>query len=149
VRELLPGLYLLPVPIPYPLKTVNLYLLKGNGEVALVDTALGTRAAKGTLELYLAELGLCFADIGAVLLTHHHPDHYGLAGLLEGLGAGSSSTRRSYQGGTASGASPRPSPRRAFGFSWTTGCRRRPFWVSRRPWPRPGSGFTPRKAPHP
>jgi hypothetical protein len=52
-----------------------------------VDTALGTRAAKGTLELYLAELGLCFADIGAVLLTHHHPDHYGLAGFLEGLGA--------------------------------------------------------------
>lgn len=87
MRELLPGLYLLPVPIPYPLKTVNLYLLLGDGEVALVDTALGTRAAKGTLELYLAELGLCFADIGAVLLTHHHPDHYGLAGFLEGLGA--------------------------------------------------------------
>jgi glyoxylase-like metal-dependent hydrolase (beta-lactamase superfamily II) len=87
VRELLPGLYLLPVPIPYPLKTVNLYLLLGDGEVALVDTALGTRAAKGTLELYLAELGLGFADIGAVLLTHHHPDHYGLAGFLEGLGA--------------------------------------------------------------
>lgn len=87
MKELLPGLYLLPVPIPYPLKTVNLYLLKGNGEVALVDTALGTRAARGTLELYLAELGLCFADIQAVLLTHHHPDHYGLSGFFEGLGA--------------------------------------------------------------
>ena len=87
MRELLPGLYLLPVPIPYPLKTVNLYLLLGDVEVALVDTALGTRAARGTLELYLAELGLGFADIGAVLLTHHHPDHYGLAGFLEGLGA--------------------------------------------------------------
>lgn len=87
MRELLPGLYLLPVPIPYPLKTVNLYLLKGEGEVALVDTALGTKTARGTLELYLAELGLCFPDIRTVLLTHHHPDHYGLAGFLEGLGA--------------------------------------------------------------
>jgi glyoxylase-like metal-dependent hydrolase (beta-lactamase superfamily II) len=149
VRELLPGLYLLPVPIPYPLKTVNLYLLLGDGEVALMDTALGTRAAKGTLELYLAELRLCFADISAVLLTHHHPDHYGLVGLLEGLGARVFLHEEELPRGTASGASPRPSPRRAFGFSWTTGCRRRPFWASRRTWPRPGSGFTPRKAPHP
>ncbi|WP_117237300.1 MBL fold metallo-hydrolase [Thermus sediminis] len=87
MKEILPGVYLLPVPIPYPLKTVNLYLLRGREEVALVDTALGTRTAQGTLELYLAELGLCFADIQAVLLTHHHPDHYGLAGFFEGLGA--------------------------------------------------------------
>lgn len=87
MKELLPGLYLLPVPIPYPLKTVNLYLFRGNGEVALLDTALGTKTARGTLELSLAELGLCFSDIKTVLLTHHHPDHYGLAGFFEGLGA--------------------------------------------------------------
>ncbi|GAB5601597.1 MBL fold metallo-hydrolase [Thermus sp. FJN-A] len=87
MRELLPGLYRLPVPIPYPLKAVNLYLLKGEGEVALVDTALGTKTARGSLELYLAELGLCFQDVHVVLLTHHHPDHYGLAGFFEGLGA--------------------------------------------------------------
>jgi len=87
MKALLPGLYLLPVPIPYPLQTVNLYLLRGEGEVALLDTALGTRTARGTLELYLAELGLCFQDVKTVLLTHHHPDHYGLAGFFEGLGA--------------------------------------------------------------
>lgn len=87
MKALAEGLYQLPIPIPYPLKTVNLYLLKGNGEVALLDTALDTRTARGSLELYLAELGLCFADIKTVLLTHHHPDHYGLAGFLERLGA--------------------------------------------------------------
>ena len=87
MKALLPGLYLLPVPIPYPLKTVNLYLLQGAGEVALVDTALGTRAARGALELHLAELGLCFQDVKTILLTHHHPDHYGLSGFFEGLGA--------------------------------------------------------------
>ncbi|MFN4071753.1 MAG: MBL fold metallo-hydrolase, partial [Thermus caldifontis] len=43
MKELLPGLYQIPVPIPYPLKTVNLYLFKGHGEVALLDTALGTK----------------------------------------------------------------------------------------------------------
>ncbi|KGQ22687.1 MBL fold metallo-hydrolase [Thermus filiformis] len=87
MTELLPGLYQIPVPIPYPLKTVNLYLLKGKEEVALVDTALGTRAARGSLELALAELGLCFSDVKAVLLTHHHPDHYGLSGFFEAQGA--------------------------------------------------------------
>ncbi|MDM7323620.1 MAG: MBL fold metallo-hydrolase [Thermus sp.] len=87
MREILPGLYQIPVPIPYPLKTVNLYLFKDHGEVALLDTALGTKTARGSLELSLAELGLCFPDIQTVLLTHHHPDHYGLAGFFEGLGA--------------------------------------------------------------
>ncbi|MEZ0348909.1 MAG: MBL fold metallo-hydrolase [Thermus sp.] len=87
MKEILPGVFLLPVPIPYPLKAVNLYLLRGDGEVALLDTALDTRTARGSLELYLAELGLCFQDIKTVLLTHHHPDHYGLSGFFEGLGA--------------------------------------------------------------
>ena len=87
MKALLPGLYLLPVPIPYPLKTVNLYLLQGAGEVALVPTPPGPRAARGALELHLAELGLCFQDVKTILLTHHHPDHYGLSGFFEGLGA--------------------------------------------------------------
>lgn len=52
-----------------------------------MDTALGTRAARGALELHLAELGLCFQDVKTILLTHHHPDHYGLSGFFEGLGA--------------------------------------------------------------
>ncbi len=87
MRAILPGLFLLPIPIPFPLKAVNLYLFRKDGEVALVDTGLDTRAARGSLELFLSELGLCFSDVKTVLLTHHHPDHYGLAGFLEGLGA--------------------------------------------------------------
>ncbi|RJF69154.1 MBL fold metallo-hydrolase [Deinococcus cavernae] len=35
----------------------------------------------------LAQLGLKFSDVQRVMVTHHHPDHYGMAGLLEEAGA--------------------------------------------------------------
>jgi glyoxylase-like metal-dependent hydrolase (beta-lactamase superfamily II) len=80
--EVAPNIYLIQVPIPYPFKYVNCYLLKGDG-AALVDCALDTPEAKPTLEAALAEHGLSFADLDQVVLTHHHPDHYGLCGLIE------------------------------------------------------------------
>lgn len=149
MKELLPGLYLLPVPIPYPLKTVNLYLLKGREEVVLVDSALATRTARGTLELYLAELGLCFADVKTVLLTHHHPDHYGLGGFFEGLGARVYLHEEELPRGHRFWQEPEAFEAAPGGSSWTTAPRRRPFWESGRPWPKPGSGSTLRKTPSP
>jgi len=80
-----PGIYVIPVPIPYPFKYVNCYLLKGDGAV-LVDCALDTPEAKQTLEAALAEHGLSFGGLDKVVLTHHHPDHYGLSGLIERQG---------------------------------------------------------------
>lgn len=75
------------VPIPYPFKYVNCYLLKGDGAV-LVDCALDTLEARPTLEAALKEHNLTFADLDKVVLTHHHPDHYGLCGLIEEYGPG-------------------------------------------------------------
>ena len=80
--QVAPGIYVIPVPIPYPFKYVNCYLLKGDGAV-LVDCALDTPEARQTLETALKEHGLSYADLDRVVLTHHHPDHYGLAGLIE------------------------------------------------------------------
>lgn len=48
-----------------------------------MDTPEGRAALEGAL----AELGLGFADLDQVILTHHHPDHYGLSGLIEAAGA--------------------------------------------------------------
>lgn len=89
--QVAPGIYLIPVPIPYPFKYVNCYLLlprqgaAGDGAV-LVDCALDTPEAKQGLEAALGEHGLSFADLERVIVTHHHPDHYGLAGLIEQQG---------------------------------------------------------------
>lgn len=80
-----PSIFAIPVPIPYPFKYVNCYLIKGDGAV-LVDCALDTPEAKAALEAGLAEHGLKYADLDRVILTHHHPDHYGLAGLIEQQG---------------------------------------------------------------
>ncbi|PZA06448.1 MULTISPECIES: MBL fold metallo-hydrolase [unclassified Meiothermus] len=79
------GIEVVPVPIPYPFQYVNCYLLLGDGAV-LVDCALDTPEARGALEAGLARHGLKFADLDRLVLTHHHPDHYGLAGLIEAEG---------------------------------------------------------------
>ncbi|AEB12367.1 MBL fold metallo-hydrolase [Marinithermus hydrothermalis] len=86
MREVAPGIHHIPIPIPYPMKYVNCYLLKGDGH-ALIDTGLDTPEARRALTEALAHFGLDLADLDEVLLTHHHPDHYGLAGLLEAAGA--------------------------------------------------------------
>lgn len=83
--EVAPGVFRIPVPVPYPLEFVNCYLLKGKG-YALIDTALDTNEAKSTLTGALAEMGLRLSDLDEVVITHHHPDHYGLSGLIEALG---------------------------------------------------------------
>ncbi len=88
--EVAPGIYAIPVPIPYPFKYVNCYLLKpGPGVSAgpvLVDCALDTPEARGGLEAALQEHGLGLSDLEHLVVTHHHPDHYGLAGLIEAHG---------------------------------------------------------------
>jgi glyoxylase-like metal-dependent hydrolase (beta-lactamase superfamily II) len=59
---------------------VNFYLVEDPAGLLLVDAGLpGHRAA---LTAELAALGASPADVRAVLLTHAHPDHTGLAGRL-------------------------------------------------------------------
>ncbi|WP_456411674.1 MBL fold metallo-hydrolase [Oceanithermus sp.] len=79
------GIWRIPAPIPYPMKYVNLYLLEGDGLV-LVDSALDLPDARRAIERGLAERGARPGDLDAVVLTHHHPDHYGLAGWFEEMG---------------------------------------------------------------
>lgn len=84
------GIFSIPVPIPYPFKYVNCYLLlpgpgSSDGPV-LVDCALDTAEARAGLEAALHEHGLELGDLERLVVTHHHPDHYGLAGLMEAQG---------------------------------------------------------------
>jgi glyoxylase-like metal-dependent hydrolase (beta-lactamase superfamily II) len=85
--EVAPNIFAIPVPIPYPFKYVNCYLLKPgpgvSGGSVLVDCALETSEAKRVLEAALHEHGLGYGDLEHLVVTHHHPDHYGLAGLIE------------------------------------------------------------------
>ena len=73
------------VPLPFSLKWVNSYLLPdedGEGWTA-VDPGLRTDASVAFWEAALAQCGISWTAIRRIALTHHHPDHYGLAGWFQ------------------------------------------------------------------
>jgi len=49
----------------------------------LIDPGMNTPEARQIWERVLADLGLSPRDIVQIVLTHHHPDHYGLAGWFQ------------------------------------------------------------------
>jgi glyoxylase-like metal-dependent hydrolase (beta-lactamase superfamily II) len=71
------------VPLPFPLRWVNSYLIRGDDGYTLIDPGLHTEASEQCWEQVLQELSIGYRDIQQIVLTHHHPDHYGLAGWFQ------------------------------------------------------------------
>lgn len=85
-REIEPGIWRVPVPTPFGAHRVNVYLLRGAGDAkdwTLVDCPLDTQAAEEALLAGMSRAGARPEDIGAILLTHGHPDHVGAACLWQ------------------------------------------------------------------
>ena len=83
VEQVRPGLWSIPVPIPNnPLRYVLVYALEMRGGVAVIDTGWSTDDAWAALTDGLAVAGYDVSDVRAALITHIHPDHFGLAGRL-------------------------------------------------------------------
>ncbi|MDF5756441.1 MBL fold metallo-hydrolase [Spongiactinospora sp. TRM90649] len=83
VEQVRPGLWSIPVPIPInPLRYVLVYALELPDGVAIVDAGWNTDEAYAGLTDGLAKAGYGIGDVRAVLVTHIHPDHYGLAGRV-------------------------------------------------------------------
>ena len=82
--EVLPGLFQFKVPIPNnPLGWVLPYLVPGDDGYTLVDCGWNTPEAFAALEEELKEVSVTFDDIRRLLVTHVHPDHYGMAGRIK------------------------------------------------------------------
>lgn len=79
------GIIRVKVPVPFPLQYVNSYILQGSKGITILDPGLHTDAAEEVWKSVLQELGIAPQQIKRVVLTHHHPDHYGLAGWMQEL----------------------------------------------------------------
>ncbi len=72
----------LPIPTPWAVGRVNCYLVEDD-PLTLVDTGPNSGVALDELERGLAEHGHRVEDLERIVLTHHHPDHEGLIGVLK------------------------------------------------------------------
>ncbi len=82
-REVAPGIWKITLPIPFPLRTVNVHALVGNDGWALVDAGIGMPDSRAAFWAGLELIGLSLDKLRTIVLTHHHPDHIGLSGELQ------------------------------------------------------------------
>jgi glyoxylase-like metal-dependent hydrolase (beta-lactamase superfamily II) len=84
--EIIPGVYMLGIPLPYnPPGATNIYLLRSNDGYLLIDTGWNSDQAFHALAKGLDDIGADFKDIRKIIMTHAHPDHYGLVGKVREL----------------------------------------------------------------
>ncbi|MEO7651817.1 MAG: MBL fold metallo-hydrolase [Bryobacteraceae bacterium] len=84
-REVLPGVHLIRLPLPFSLGIVNVYLVRLAEGYLLIDCGMNTESCFAALAASLGELGIRWTDVRRILVTHMHPDHIGLAHRLLGL----------------------------------------------------------------
>jgi len=79
-----PGLLRVKVPLPFPPREVNAWLLPGPEGWTLIDSGVDDAPTRALYERVLADPRLGGKPVGQLLVTHFHPDHVGLAGWLQG-----------------------------------------------------------------
>jgi glyoxylase-like metal-dependent hydrolase (beta-lactamase superfamily II) len=76
------GIFQVQLPLPFPLRIVNCYALRDGDGWTIVDTGINYPDGRAAWQAALAELGIAPRVIQRIILTHAHPDHYGMAGWL-------------------------------------------------------------------
>lgn len=71
------------LPLPFALRIVNVYLVRDGDGWAVVDTGIHTEDGENAWRAAWAEVGISPADITQIIVTHGHPDHFGMAGWLQ------------------------------------------------------------------
>jgi glyoxylase-like metal-dependent hydrolase (beta-lactamase superfamily II) len=85
IRQVADGVVQVFLPLPMRPTIVNVYLVRGDGGWALVDTGMHTGDSLAALRAALAEAGIGPSDLRHIVCTHHHIDHYGSSAPLREL----------------------------------------------------------------
>ncbi len=93
--EVAPDILWLRLPLPMALNHVNVYALRDRDGWTLIDTGLNAAGCRAAWEAAL-DGPLAGVPVARVLVTHHHPDHVGLAGWFQGNGAELLMTRTAW-----------------------------------------------------
>ncbi|QKG83730.1 MBL fold metallo-hydrolase [Kroppenstedtia pulmonis] len=72
-----------PLPLPFPLKIIKSYLIRGSQGYTMIDTGLHYQGGLDAWEEATKKIGFGWDEVEQIVLTHYHPDHYGLAGLMQ------------------------------------------------------------------
>lgn len=73
----------IPLPTPFPVGDINSYLFTAD-PVTIIDPGLYYPPAERALARALDRYGLKMSDLKRIVITHGHPDHYGMAGKIQG-----------------------------------------------------------------
>ena len=94
--EVADGVLWIRLPLPMALDHVNIYALDEGDSWTIVDTGVYSKRSVKLWESVL-EGALGGKPVSRVILTHHHPDHIGMAGwLMERFGAELVATRTTW-----------------------------------------------------
>ena len=80
--EVAPGVLWMRLPLPMKLDHVNVYALDDGASWTIVDTGFASKRSRAIWRSLL-DGPLAGRPVTRVLVTHHHPDHMGLAGWFQ------------------------------------------------------------------
>jgi glyoxylase-like metal-dependent hydrolase (beta-lactamase superfamily II) len=77
VRQVASRIHEVFLPLPMRPSIVNVWLIDGGSEWALIDTGMRTDESMAAFQAALSILEIEPPAIGKIISTHHHPDHFG------------------------------------------------------------------------
>jgi glyoxylase-like metal-dependent hydrolase (beta-lactamase superfamily II) len=108
--ELGGGILWIRLPIPGALRHINVWLVPGRKGWFLVDTGMKTRAVREAWETLETRLPLA-RQLESIVVTHHHPDHFGMARWLsDRYGVGVVMHEQAAKAAMSAMAEPQPGP---------------------------------------
>lgn len=93
--EVATGVLWMRLPLPMALDHVNVFALDDGDHWTIVDTGVDSKRGRAIWDQLLAG-PLAGKPVGRVVITHHHPDHIGLAGWFQERGAELLTTRTAW-----------------------------------------------------